>query len=420
MNPHAQTFMVSQKPGQPPGMAGRCRAAHHPRIDSCTPSPFGHLAFAAGFAPSFRWLALLCFCFAQSAKCFGQVCLDPEITVSPQGQTKCVGKSVTFTAQIKANTCQVTWKWYGPSGTPKQTRTTSGVVSDSYTIPSVQASDAGSYYVTVATTGSPVPSTKALLTVNVAPSISVSGQPKSVTANVGADVTFSVSASGTPTLGYQWRRNGTSLSAATGSSYRIANVQTTSAGSYSVVVNNPCDFVISADATLTVNVPVTPPTITTPPLSQTVARGSNVSFSVAATGTVPLSYQWRLNNGNISGATASSFTTNNVQVTSQGTYRVIVANTAGSVTSDGASLKVIVPPALTSPGRGAGGPFQFVFTNAPGAAFRVLATTNPALALSRWTNLGLATETPAGSGSYQFTDVSATNFSRRYFRAMWP
>ena len=89
--------------------------------------------------------------------------------------------------------------------------------------------------------------------------------------------------------------------------------------------------------------PAVAPTITTQPQSQTVGVGANAVFSVMAAGTSPLSYQWRLNGTNISGAVASSLTVTNAQVTNSGTYSVVITNAHGSVTSSNALLAVIVP-----------------------------------------------------------------------------
>ena len=65
-----------------------------------------------------------------------------------------------------------------------------------------------------------------------------------------------------------------------------------------------------------------PPTITAQPQNQTVSVGSNATFSVTATGTAPLAYQWRRNAQNISGATASSYTRTNAQLADMGNYSV--------------------------------------------------------------------------------------------------
>jgi hypothetical protein len=83
--------------------------------------------------------------------------------------------------------------------------------------------------------------------------------------------------------------------------------------------------------------------ITVQPLSQTVPIGQTATFSVTATGTAPLSYQWSENGADISGATSASYTTPAVEVgnngsTSVGSFQVTVSNASGSVTSKNATL----------------------------------------------------------------------------------
>jgi hypothetical protein len=96
---------------------------------------------------------------------------------------------------------------------------------------------------------------------------------------------------------------------------------------------------------LQVNYPPTSwgPTLITQPQSQTVHSGAKVTFSVTATGVAPLAYQWRFNAGSISGATASSYTANNVQTTNAGSYSVVVTNAHDSTNSASAVLTVLVP-----------------------------------------------------------------------------
>ena len=84
-----------------------------------------------------------------------------------------------------------------------------------------------------------------------------------------------------------------------------------------------------------------PPSITQQPVSQTNLVGSTVTFSVAATGTPPLAYQWQKDGVNLSGQTNASLTLANVQPSAAGRYRVIVSNAAGSVTSAEATLTVL-------------------------------------------------------------------------------
>src|SRR5205085_2816940 len=82
------------------------------------------------------------------------------------------------------------------------------------------------------------------------------------------------------------------------------------------------------------------PSITTQPVSQTVSAGANVSFSVAADGTAPLSYQWLKNGSPINGANAPTLSLSNVQATDAGGYSVVVSNGVGTATSNTATLNV--------------------------------------------------------------------------------
>ncbi|MBV9928552.1 MAG: immunoglobulin domain-containing protein [Acidobacteria bacterium] len=93
------------------------------------------------------------------------------------------------------------------------------------------------------------------------------------------------------------------------------------------------------------------PSITQQPVSQTVSAGANVSFSVSADGTAPLSYQWQKNGSPIAGATSATLSLTNVQGTDSGNYRCVVSNAAGAATSTTAVLTVQtgpVAPAITS------------------------------------------------------------------------
>jgi hypothetical protein len=104
-----------------------------------------------------------------------------------------------------------------------------------------------------------------------------------------------------------------------------------------------------ANGTALINVgtpgPSTPPTITLQPVSVTVTAGANAIFTVAATGAT--SYQWQKDGANVSGATSSALSLSNVQAANAGSYRVVVSNSAGSVTSAAATLTVNTPTPTT-------------------------------------------------------------------------
>ena len=91
-----------------------------------------------------------------------------------------------------------------------------------------------------------------------------------------------------------------------------------------------------------------PPQITSNPASQTVVVGTNVTFSVIASGTPPLRYAWLFNGAALAGQTNATLTLTNVQTTDAGSYTVVVSNAIGTVTSLAAVLRVNLPPTLAA------------------------------------------------------------------------
>ena len=85
----------------------------------------------------------------------------------------------------------------------------------------------------------------------------------------------------------------------------------------------------------------TAPSISKQPTNATVTVGQTATFSVGATGTSPLSYQWRKNGTSIMGSASASYTTPTAQSGDNGEkFDVVVSNASGSATSDAASLTV--------------------------------------------------------------------------------
>jgi len=113
----------------------------------------------------------------------------------------------------------------------------------------------------------------------------ITNQPQSITVPQGNPATFSVTATGTPPLSYQWRKNGVNINGATNSSYTIASVVPADQGNYSVVVSNSGGSVTSNDASLTVTAPNQLPTATinTPIAGATYAAGDVINYSGSAT-----------------------------------------------------------------------------------------------------------------------------------------
>ncbi len=124
-------------------------------------------------------------------------------------------------------------------------------------------------------------------------------QPQSISVNAGQPASFSVTASGTAPLTYQWRKNGSNISGATLSSYSIAITAANDAGNYSVVVTNGAGTTTSNNAVLTVLSPNALPTANiTSPSGGTLYRGGDIiNFTGTATdpedGTLPASaFNW--------------------------------------------------------------------------------------------------------------------------------
>jgi photosystem II stability/assembly factor-like uncharacterized protein len=186
----------------------------------------------------------------------------------------------------------------------------------------------------------------------VAPTITA--QPAALAVTEGDGATFSVSASGTAPLAYQWKRGGADIAGATASTYTLAAATLADNGaSFTVSVSNSAGSVTSAAAALTVNARLVPASITSPPQSLTVAELQTATLTVTASGTAPFSYQWQrsadgANWTDIAGATADNYTTPQLVRTDSGTrYRAIVNNAANApATSAPAQLTVTADAAV--------------------------------------------------------------------------
>jgi hypothetical protein len=179
---------------------------------------------------------------------------------------------------------------------------------------------------------------------------SIPGQPPTVTAQpqhqtivAHQDASFGITASGTPPLYYQWLFNGDPISGATNSSLMLRDVQLSQAGSYTAVVFNDAGSVASEIGRLTVH---RPPTILSHPVNQLVRAGAAALFAVNATGNGTLRYQWRHDGVPLAGATSATLTISNVQSAHAGAYSVVVTDNTGPVTSDSASLVLLVDPLI--------------------------------------------------------------------------
>ena len=263
----------------------------------------------------------------------------PVIHTQPLSQRVNVGQTASFSL-IVSGSRPLSYQWM-KGGIPIP-----GATGVSYTTPAATLTDNGSQFtVKVSNSFGAVTSTPATITVNrAAPIITI--QPSSQTANVGQSATFSVQAASSATLSYQWEKNGTPISGATGASYTTPVVISGDNGSnFQVIVSSSVGSVTSTVAVLTV---ANRPFITTQPMSQAVNVGQAATFSAVASGS-GLSYQWMKNGQSIAGANSASYTTPAAASADNGSsFTVVVSNSLGSVTSNAATLSLNSAPTITA------------------------------------------------------------------------
>ncbi len=262
----------------------------------------------------------------------------PVISQQPASQAVTVGGSATFSV-VATGAAPLMYQWYMNGGAV-------GTNASAFTISQATSSqDQATVYVTVSNSKGMATSTTAKLSVTAATTApTITTQPVAQTVTAGATATFSVAASGTAPLTYQWDLNG-SQAGTNSNTFAIASATVAQNGAAIYVnVSNSVGNVNSNTVKLTVDAAATAPTITTQPVAQTVTAGATATFTVAASGTAPLTYQWYLN-GAAAGTSSATYTISNTTTGQSGdSVYVKVSNGAGSATSNTVVLTVNAAP----------------------------------------------------------------------------
>lgn len=256
----------------------------------------------------------------------------------PKGATVLAGTNFALTVQA-AGVSPLNYQW-ALNGT-----NIDGADGSMLAITNIQDTNAGIYTVSITSSVGQDTSTPAAVVVLSPPRIII--QPASQTILSGSNATFSVTATGTSPISYQWLSNGIPLNGKTATNLMLTNIISLT-NFYQVWITNSYGAITSAPAMLAV---LSPPVIQSAPADQNVVLNSNVSFAVSVTGTAPFAYQWKFDDGDILDATNAFYLVTNAQPGVVGNYRVVVTNAFGAVTSTPANLNLLplAPTILTEP-----------------------------------------------------------------------
>lgn len=268
-----------------------------------------------------------------------------RINRQPKDTTVC-GRGASFT--ISATGYQLKYRWQS-SKDGKSWAAIAGGTSSTLSISNIQPSDSGTWYRAILTSGCQEKDTSAAATLAVSRAPVITSQPQNQTVMEGESASFGVTATGVTS--YQWQSstdkgtNWGNLTGKTNPTLNLSKVQTADNGNqYRVIVAATCGSVASATATLRVKNSGYCITVNAAPHDMTVCEGSDVSFTISATGAS--GYRWQSSTDGITWSdmkneTAERLQLSNVHASDSGNrYRVVLNSNCGSITSGPAILHV--------------------------------------------------------------------------------
>ena len=260
--------------------------------------------------------------------------LPPQIVQHPVGQTAVKGDSVQLAVRY-SGTGPFEFQWQ------RNGLELEGKVEDTLVLAQVDVIDDAEYSVIVRNPYGFKVSNPAQLKVTLP--VTITSQPEDKHVAVDTELNLTVTANGTGPFEYQWFRGGDAIVGATEAKLSVPDITRKDQGLYIVQIKNMLGAVLSRNALVVVNEPVS---LVTQPKGKNVIEGGYARFWVAATGSEPFSYQWYLNGEPIEGKTRSSMTVNQAAGEHEGAYTVIVTNPVGFKVSNEAFLNVNTAPRI--------------------------------------------------------------------------
>jgi len=293
----------------------------------------------------------------------------PTLTAQPTDAQVTAGGEARFAvAATSTGTGAITYQWQRSADGNIWTAI-AGATSGAYTLAAPTLADNGSQFRVVVTSNSGSASTSATstaATLRVAAAVApaaITVQPAPQTVVAGAVASFAVTATGT-SVAYRWQgsSDGTAWTDFAGASAATLQLPATTLGQNGlqvrVVVNNSAGSVTSTAVLLMVTPAPAAPAFSLQPLAASVTAPANATFTASAAGTPAPTYQWQRSSdagatwAAIAGATAASYTTPALSLADSGLrLRVVASNSAGTATSDAATLTVsaaAVAPIITT------------------------------------------------------------------------
>ncbi len=268
----------------------------------------------------------------------------PVITSIPVSYAGDPGDNVNFTAAYTGTApLTVSWLQHGTNiladGATGNGSTISGATTSTLSYTSAQPADSATLAIVVSNPyGSATSSPSASLIISVSDVAPIITGPNNQTVIQGNNATLSAAVAGKPIPSLQWYKNGAELTGETSANLTLVNAQyPTDEATYSLVASNSAGIATNS-ANLTV---IVTPVIAVQPVSLVVTNTQAASFTVVSTNGIPaVTYQWKKNGGNISGATSATLNFPSAAPADTASYTVLIANAAGSVLSSPATLIV--------------------------------------------------------------------------------